>query len=314
MPAMTESDARPIWCTVRMTPSAVLSRSSFTLRAFVESDPRRDLRGLALQLLDERGAVVERLALAAFDGQTNTTDDVTIVAPTSTGPKAWTLVAPAQTVGGIATAEVRVPASFVVHPHPIRANAWGLPPAPIAGSLVTAHVGAKGADETALAGRSFEVLDAEGSKVVTGRFGEQRVAGSAGLYAAEVELPTPAEPGIVRWTLSVPAFDEPLPHEAVRHDFSIRTVAHPDRAVTVTAIDFTTRQPVAGAQVVLHPFRGVADAAGVATVLVTPGRHRLFVTAPGYEVRAEDLDVDGDLTFEAEMIVVVEPDVGDQYV
>lgn len=310
----TENDARPISCTVRLSASAVPSRTSFDIRVFVDSDPRRDLRGLTLHLLDDRGAVVQHLAVTSFDGQTNATDDVAIVAPTSPGPKAWTVVAPAQTLEGVAIREVRVPASFVVTPHPIRANAWGLPAAPLAGSLVTASVGAKGASDAALAGRAFEIRDEDGSPVVAGRFGEERVAGSAGLYAAEVALPTPAEPGIVRWRLAVPGFDEPLPHEAVQHDFSVRTVAQPDRAVTVTAIDFTTRRPIAGAHVVLHPFRGIADAAGVATVLVTAGRHRLFVTAPGYEVRAEDLDVEGDLAFEAEMIVVVEPDAGDQYV
>ncbi len=149
--------------------------------------------------------------------------------------------------------------------------------------------------------------------MAAGRFGDERVAGSSGLYDAEVELPTPMEPGIVRWTLAVPGFGDPLPHAATRHDFSVRTVATPDRTVTVTAIDFVTRQPVAGARIVLHPFRGVADAAGVAAVPVTGGHHRLFVTAPGYEVRAEDLDVDGDVAFEAELVAIVEPDLGDHY-
>jgi len=313
MSATNQNAARPICCTVRLSATSVLARASFTLRATVEADPARDLRGLDLQLLDAHGARVESLPITRFDGRAAATDEVALYAPATPGATLWTLWAPAQTVAGVAYAELREPVAFTVEPHPIRANAWGLPPAPVAGSAVRARVGAKGATDAALAGRPFEVLDADGAVVATGRFGGERVAGSAGLYDAEVELKTPAEPGIRRWTLAVPGFDQPLPHAPTTHAFSIRTVVPPDRSVTVTAIDFATRQPVAGARVVLHPFRGVTDAAGVATVQVTGGRHRLFVTANGYEVRAEDLDVDGDLSFEAELVVIVEPDVGDQY-
>jgi hypothetical protein len=314
MSATTQHGARTICCTVRLSATSVLARAPLTLSATVETEPLRDLRGLDLQLLDGEGARLASLPIARFDGRIAATDEVVLYAPAAAGPTLWSLWAPAQTLAGVAYDEVRVPVAFTVEPHPIRANAWGLPSAPLAGSPVRVRVGAKGASEAALAGRPFEVLDADGAVAAAGRFGGERMAGSDGLVDAEVELPTPAAPGIARWTLAVPGFDHPLPHAPTSHAFSVRTVAPPDRAVTVTAIDFATRQPVAGARVVLHPFRGVTDASGVATVHVTGGRHRLFVTANGYEVRAEDLDVDGDLAFEAELVVVVEPDAGDHYV
>jgi len=311
---MPEIERRPISCTVRLSHDVVLARASFTLRAHLTSEPPRDLRGLTLRLLNAEGAVVTDLVVATHDGTVSATNDVEVRAPATAGPQAWTLRLHPQEKGGVAFDEAHAAVAFVVVAHPVRANVWGLPTAPVAGSTVNAMVGAKGSDGTSFAGRRFEVADASGAIVADGRFGSERTAGSAGLFQAEVALPTPAEPGIVCWTLTVPGFDEPLPHAAASHAFTVRTVAAPDVAVTVTALDLSTRAPIPGARIVLHPVRGVSDAAGRATVAVTRGAFRLFVTAAGYEIWAADLEVGEDLAIDAELNAVVEPDVGDHYV
>lgn len=299
-------------CTVHLSASEPLARAPLTVRAEVVSDDATDLRGLVLYLQDDEGSVIERLELTAYDGTANTTADVEIAAPDSAGTHAWSLVFPAQSKDGLSYAEVRAPVVFTVAAHPIRANAWSLPVAPVAGRPVTLRVGAKGTGD-ALADRPFQVVDDLGKVVIAGRFGRQPVPGSSGLYDAEVTLPTPTEPGVVRWTLRVPSFGEPVPHADGRHDFTVRTADPPTCAVTVRAVDVATRAPVAGAEAVLHPYRGTTAADGVVTVPVAVGRYTLFVSGPGYDIHRTTLEVTGDVEIDAALTALVEPDPGDDY-
>ena len=314
METLSEQGVRTVACAVRVTRSEVPPGASFSLSAEVTTPDETKLDGVKLSIVDGEGTSVAQLALIDFDGQVNRTADVQLRAPRSPGAHVWQLRFPEQTVAGIAYAEARVNVPIEVIAHPIRANVWGLPPAPIAGTNVRVHVGAKGADDVALGGCAFEVVDEEGTVVATGTLGSTIAPGTAGLYAAEVELPTPSEPGIARWTLRVPGFTEPVPHGGVRHEFSVRTAAEPDRTITVRAIDLATRSPIERADVVLHPYRGTAEVGGVATVRVADGTYNLFVTAPGYEVFRTQVEVTHDLEVDAELEAVVEPDPGENYV
>jgi hypothetical protein len=309
----TSDLGRGVSCTVRLAASEVLARAPLVLHAEVAPDDGSDLRGLATYLVDEEGSTVGRLELVTYDGAANRTADLEITAPDTAGPHVWTLWFPAQARGDVAYAEARAQVAFAVMPHPVRVNAWRLPVAPLAGAPVTLRVGAKGT-EGALAERPFEIVDEAGEVVAAGRFGAQSVAGSSGLYDAEVVLPTPPEPRVVRWTLHVPSFAGPPPHGAAAHAFTIRTADPATCPVTVRAIDAATRAPVAGAQAVLHPYRGSTAADGVVTVPVAAGDYRLFVSAPGYDIFRTTLEVTGDVEVDAELIALVEPDPGDEYV
>lgn len=314
MNSLSEQELRTITCSVRLTRTEVPPGAPFSLSAEVATRDGQNLKGATLSIVDDAGASVAQLVLIDFDGQTNRTADVQLQAPTSPGSHLWQLRFPEQSVAGATFAETHVDVAFEVVPHPIRVNVWGMPAAPVAGTPVRVHVGAKGAGDVALGGRAFEIVDEEGSVVATGTLGSAVAPGTTGLHSAEVELPTRSEPGIVRWMLRVPGFAEPVPHGEARHEFSVRTAAEPDRVVTVRAIDVATRAPIERSDVVLHPYRGTAATGGVATVQVAGGTYTLFVTAPGYEVFRKEVEVNQDLEVEAQLEAVVEPDLSENYV
>lgn len=314
MDSLSEQGVRTVACSVRLTRSEVPPGAPFSLSAEVATRDGQNLKGATLSIADGDGASVAQLVLIDFDGQTNLTAGVQLQAPTSPGTHVWQLRFPEQSVAGVTYAQTHVDVAFEVVPHPIRANVWGMPAAPIAGTTVRVHVGAKGAHDVALGGRAFEIVDEEGSVVATGTLGADAAPGTTGLHSAEVELPTRSDPGIARWTLRVPGFEEPVPHGEARHEFSVRTAAEPDRAVTVRAIDVATKSPIERADVVLHPYRGTAATGGVTTVQVADGTYTLFVTAPGYEVFRTEVEVTHDLELEAELEAVVEPDMSENYV
>lgn len=314
MESLSEQGVRTVAVSVRLTRGEVPPGAPFSLSAELTTPDGTKLDGATLSIVDGDGASIAQLALIDFDGQVNRTAHVQLRAPTSPGAHVWQVRFPKQTVKDVVYAEARADVAFEVIAHPIRANVWGMPAAPIAGTDVRVRVGAKGADDVALSGCAFEVVDEEGTVVATGTLGSGVAPGTAGLYAAEVELPTRSEPGIARWTLRVPGFSEPVPHGEGRHEFTVRTAAEPDRTVTVRAIDVATRSPIERADVVLHPYRGTAAAGGVATVRVADGTYNLFVTAPGYEVFRTEVQVTHDLELDAELEAVVEPDPGELYV
>jgi hypothetical protein len=175
------------------------------------------------------------------------------------------------------------------------------------------RVGAKGGDAHSLAGQRFEVLDSAGVSVAAGTLGEAPWPGTEGMFSAEARLPTPPEPGVARYTLRIPPFDTPLPHAEGGIDFSFPTAAPPAHEVVVSVIDHQTRAPLTGAQLVMHPFRSTTDGAGVARIRVTAGRFTLFVSHAGYDVYKSSLEVDGDLSHQAELMVEVEADIADLY-
>jgi hypothetical protein len=314
MDPLSDQGLRTVACSVRLTRQRVPPGAPFSLSADVVSADARDLRGATLALTDAEGAEVAHLALVDFDGETNRTASVQLRAPASPGACTWKLTFARQRVKDVPYAEAIVDVAFEVVAHPIRVNVWGLPTAPIAGSTVRVHVGAKGASDASVAGRAFEIVDGAGSVVAKGTFGPDVAPGTTGLHMAEVVLPTSPEPGIERWALRVPGFDEPEPHGEAHHEFSVRTAAEPSRTVTVRAIDAGTRAPVARAEAVLHPYRSKATDGGVATVSVANGTYTLFVTAPGYEVFRTEVDVSDDLELDAELAAVVEPDLSENYV
>lgn len=305
---------RTVACSVRLTRSEIPPGAPFSLSAEVTTPDGKNLKGAALSIVDGDGASVAQLALIDFDGQVNRTADLPLRAPGSPGAHVWQLRFPEQTLDGTTYAEACADVTFEVLAHPIRTNVWGMPAAPIAGTHVRVHVGAKGAHDVALGGCAFEVVDEEGRVAAKGTLSATVAPGTTGLYTAEVELPTRAEPGIARWTLRVPGFSEPVPHGEARHDFSVRTAAEPERTVTVRAVDVATRSPIERLDVVLHPYRGTALGGGVATVQVAEGTYNLFVSAPGYEVFRTEVDVTHDLELDAELEAVVEPDPGENYV
>jgi hypothetical protein len=283
-------------------------------RISVATQPARDLRGATVEIRDAAGVALATATLIAFDGTANRSDDLTLTAPAADGVHALSVVVPAQSIRGAALSEASTSATLTTRPRAIHANAWGLPPAPVAGSPCTAWVGAKGASDVAMAGRPFVVRDADDVVVAEGTFGTEPYPGTSALYAAQVDLPTPSEPGVRRFVLSVPGFAAPIAHAQAQHPFTVATIPEPDARIVVTVIDHERRAPLPGALVVAHPQRVQAGADGVAHVALPRGEHLLFVSAPGYDLFRYPLTVDGDAEVTAELLPEIIPDVADQYV
>ncbi len=73
--------------------------------------------------------------------------------------------------------------------------------------------------------------------------------------------------------------------------------------MTVVAIDRESQAPVAGATVVVHPYRAWTDERGVAEIRVPKGRFRLFVSGKSYFPFRRDGKVEADTMIEAELTV-----------
>jgi hypothetical protein len=71
--------------------------------------------------------------------------------------------------------------------------------------------------------------------------------------------------------------------------------------VKVVAVDAASRAPVRGARVVVHPYRSVTDAQGVAELRVPKGTYRLFVSGRDYFPFRSDGEVRADITIQAEL-------------
>ena len=83
--------------------------------------------------------------------------------------------------------------------------------------------------------------------------------------------------------------------------FTVKVVQPPDHEVTVEAFDRDTQSPVAGAHVLLHPYRAFTDAQGIAKIKVAKGRYSLVVSGFNYVAFRTILDVTGDVATRAEL-------------
>jgi hypothetical protein len=77
----------------------------------------------------------------------------------------------------------------------------------------------------------------------------------------------------------------------------------PGCLLTVVAIDGESQTPVAGAKVVLHPYKTFTDERGVAEVRVPQGEYRLFVSGKQYFPFRCECDIEADVAIRAELFV-----------
>jgi hypothetical protein len=83
--------------------------------------------------------------------------------------------------------------------------------------------------------------------------------------------------------------------------FQIRTVTAPEYLVKVVAVDAESRAPLPGAKVVVHPYRAITDAHGVAEIRVPKGAYRLFVSGRDHFPFRSDGEISADVTIRAEL-------------
>ena len=195
--------------------------------------------------------------------------------------------------------------------HATRVVVWDTPTAVECGAALRLKVGVKCAAECCAAGWRVAIRDAEGRGVAACAVGDVPWPGTAALYAAALELRAPEAQGLHAYEAALEAdvttAGERAPHEAASARFQVRTVPSPECRVTVVAVDAVSRTPVRGARVVVHPYRAVTDAQGVAELRVPKGAYRLFVSGRHYFPFRSDGEVSADVTIRAELDADREP-------
>lgn len=188
--------------------------------------------------------------------------------------------------------------------HATRIVVWDVPPAVECGAAFRLKVGVKCAAECRAAQWRVEIRDAEGQQVASAPIGDEPWPGTAALYHAEVELRAPATAGLHAWQASVAAIVEEAgheTHEAAAAPFNVCAVPAPECVLKVVAVDARSRAPVPGAKVVIHPYRALTDAQGVASIRMPKGAYRLFVSGCERFPFRSDGTISGDLTITAEL-------------
>jgi hypothetical protein len=188
--------------------------------------------------------------------------------------------------------------------HATRIVVWDTPAAVECGAALRLKVGVKCAAECRAAGWRVAIRDAEGRSVTSAAVGDVPWPGTAAVYYAELELRAPDTAGLHAWEAALEpaaaAIDRPA-HAAASTQFQLRAVPAPECVVKVVAVDAASRTPVRGARVVVHPYRAVTDAEGVAELRVPKGAYRLFVSGRDYFPFRSDGEFSADVTIRAEL-------------
>jgi hypothetical protein len=170
----------------------------------------------------------------------------------------------------------------------------------VCGGRFAICVGLKCDDLCTPEGWTLEVRDERGQTLTGATVGTDIWPGTQGLYGAELELVAPETEGVFGWWVTAPAVAAPASneaHSATGHAecmarFDVRTVTDAGLRLTVTVVDRDRQEPVAGARVVVHPYRAVTNELGVAELELPRGPYRVFVTGGGFL----PLRLDGELT------------------
>lgn len=181
---------------------------------------------------------------------------------------------------------------------------WDVPSAVECGRSFRIRVGVKCAEGCPPEGWLVEVSGDERRPLAAAAVGEAPWPGTDALHVAELALTAPADTGLHAFeAVARAAADEVNAHAEATARFNVRAVPPADCRLRVEAIDRETRSPVEGARVVLHPYRAVTDARGVAELLVPRGRYRLFVSGRDFFPFRSDGELTGHATIRAELDV-----------
>jgi hypothetical protein len=164
------------------------------------------------------------------------------------------------------------------------------------------RVGVKCAAECPAAGRTVQICDVDGRSIASAAVGDGPWPGTS-LYSTEIELRAPEAAGLHAWEAVASEVAETggPAHAGASARFQVRTVEAPECVVKVVAVDAESRTPLAGAKVVVHPYRAVTDARGIAEIRVPKGAYRLFVSGRDHFPFRSDGEIAADVTIEAEL-------------
>ena len=197
--------------------------------------------------------------------------------------------------------------------HGISVVVWDTPTAIERGKPFKVRIGVKCEHQCRPDNWLVQVDDHDGNRLASGTLSDEPWPDTAALYYAEVELTAPDTEGLFSWQARAPLAELEGPHAHCQIDFNLRVVARPECVLTVEAIDRQSQIPVAGARVVVHPYRTVTDERGHAELRLPKGEYRLFVSGKNYFPFRSDKEVTEDMTIRAELSVDRELSIADLY-
>ncbi len=253
-----------------------------------------------LLIRDHDGAVAASVRLAEFGGETGRSGAFVVTAPLEPGTHTWS-------AAGAAPDSTPAPFTFTVRPHETRVLVWDAPPSVECGETFRVKLGVRCARRCRPDGWSLEVRDHERNRLATVRLGDEVWPRTDGLYYADVELKAPDREGLHQWEARATTRGLDTSHAESGAALNVRVVRAPDCVLTVEAVDAENRTPVEGAQVVVHPYRAVTDAHGVAAVRVVRGEYRVLVSGKGHVPFRNRFTVDADMTIRAQLVLDREP-------
>jgi hypothetical protein len=192
-----------------------------------------------------------------------------------------------------------------MEPHATRIVVWDVPSAAECGAPFRIKVGVKCAAGCGDAARHVEIRDDHARCIGSGSVGDVPAAGTAGLRYADVELRAPRDEGLCTWEARVSDLVDvatgDTTHTGAAALFRVRAVRPPECLLRVVAVDARSRLPIPGARVVVHPYRTLTNADGVAELRIPKGAYRLFVSGRERFPFRTDGEIAADLTIEAEL-------------
>jgi hypothetical protein len=273
-----------------------------TLTVRVTSRPACDRRGQSLLIRNEDGVVVAAAELAEFDGEANA-GELVVKAPLTAGTFSWLAVCPPHAQGDVLYDETLAPFSVTVKPHPTSMIAWDLPSAIVVGERFRFKVGIKCLAGCHLAGRELTVHDPAGTQVGTGRLRDQPWPGTTAMFYDEIDIRAPDAEGQYKWEARASWPETELPHSDSASAFGVRVTSFPDCLVTVEAIDAKEKTPVAGAFVVMHPYRAVTNERGLAELRVRKGEYAILVSKTRFDPMKRTVAISGDFQTQVELVL-----------
>ena len=297
-------------CGVEVSPSEVDARGDLTLKVELPGSATNESPASALLIKDQNAALVQRLELAERDAENAARVEIVVAAPAEPGSYTWFAVRTADETSAAAE-EGATPFSFRVKPHRTHVVVWDVPAAVERGEAFNIKLGVKCSSECAPDGWMLEVRDDAGRKLARTPVSDGPWTGTAALYYAEVALRAPDKEGLYAWEAAAQMTDLDVPHTESQAGFGLRVVARPECLLTIVAMDRESQSPIAGAKVVVHPYRAATDARGVAELRVPKGEYRVFVSGRNYFPFRDDHEIDADMTIRAELDVDVGPSDAD---
>jgi hypothetical protein len=294
---------------VETAPAELDAGAEFSLICWVNLPPGSDPSGFFVSIRNYDNEELSFAELARSYDETCFTDEILLTAPLTEGLRTCRAVLVAGRSAGTGHDLISIEFSFVVRAHTLRMNVWDLPTAIVAGEPFSLKAGIKCSAGCGLAGREVTICDAEGVQFGGGKLRDEVWPDTSALYFAEVKGNAPLTLGNHRWEIRISASGSGIPHAAGVHVFDAKVVDPPDCEVTIESIDAGSQSPIVGARVVMHPYRALTDANGLAKLRVVKGDYKLLVSASKYMATAQTIKVSDDVTVQAELALepIVDP-------